>query len=116
VLQSEKWIPTKRSPINSYASKARAKAKQKGEEVRGEVTIKTAQASLNYNIYQRLHLIASLYMTIEILSSWDQDLLKFLGLRKEVKFLKLWSRLKVLVAMMPLITFTRYHRRLHACL
>jgi len=39
VLQSEKWIPTKRRPINTYASKA--KAKQNGEEVRGEVIIKT---------------------------------------------------------------------------
>jgi hypothetical protein len=40
VQHSEKWIPRKRSAINSYVSKA----KQDGtEEVRGEVIIKTAK-------------------------------------------------------------------------
>jgi hypothetical protein len=32
VLQSEKWIPTKRSPINSYVSKAKQKQKQKQKQ------------------------------------------------------------------------------------
>jgi hypothetical protein len=53
VLQSEKWIPTKISPINSYVSKAKQKQKQSKMVKRLEERSlsKQPQASLNYNMY-----------------------------------------------------------------
>jgi hypothetical protein len=96
VLHCEKWIPTKRSPINSYVSKAKAKAKQKGEEVRGEVIIKTATG-----IFEQQYLSKAAF-DCELV--YDNRDLKFLGSRSS-KVFRIKKRSKVLKIMVKIEGF-----------